>query len=90
MRCHLATNPQTSNKREAPAGARSPAAADAASQRARDRGPLDLAGTLVRRFEEPDRRHDFLADLEADRAILARRIDKRTLLRADLAAGRVP
>ncbi|HMB05361.1 MAG TPA: hypothetical protein VKP69_16695 [Isosphaeraceae bacterium] len=39
---------------------------------------------------EPDRRHDFLADLEADRAILARRIDKRTLLRADLAAGRVP
>jgi hypothetical protein len=75
---------------EAPAGARSPAAADAASQRARDLGPLDLAETLVRWFEEPDRRQDFLADLETDRAILARRIDERTLLRADLAAGRVP
>jgi hypothetical protein len=66
---------------EAPSSARSPEAAEAAHQRALDRGPLDLAETLVRRFEEPDWRQDFLADLEADRAILGR---------TDLAAGRVP
>ncbi len=70
----LSVSPEASI--EAPSGAQSLDAAEAASQRALDLGMIERTEALVRWFEDPDLQYEFLTDLKSDLDILERRIDQ--------------